>query len=372
MEGPVGFVVLADSSELAEISRHSMADVLGPDAAGSALVSVIALGEGGGELVSGQRDVGGLDVRWPDRLGGPTTAEVSDVLTAIYQLRFVAGVADDAPIHVVASIDWSIHGALGHALHDVPNVSISGWGVFSNFNAGVVREPPPQLVEPTVVKTPSRQTPAKTSLNLDRALQAPEEPPRQLRVSDDPPKYPFGEVPPPWNGSARGPRGGSPRSSVDRQVTRAPSAATTLDGVGREARWFGRPWSFRGIGGFVAFLLGVGVSLLLTVKQTGVFTVQRDGVFVEALNSVVVLGGTLTTAWLILGVRKFRWTKFWMLVIALYLLICPIILRLLAMSRASTEAEIESLAGRALLVLLPFLAANGVLAWRGDRMARSP
>ena len=114
------------------------------------------------------------------------------------------------------------------------------------------------------------------------------------------------------------------------------------------------------------------MSLLLTVKQTGVFTVQRDGVFVEALNSVVVLGGTLTTAWLILGVRKFRWTKFWMLVIALYLLICPIILRLLAMSRASTEAEIESLAGRALLVLLPFLAANGVLAWRGDRMARSP
>ena len=113
-------LILLDGTQLARLKEMDVAEWLGTEP--DALVSVVALGEGGGILVPGQPARTLSDMRWPERLGAPTGREIADVLGLVHELKQSTDNAEQ--IFVFQLIDPHTHKDLLAELERVDGLDI--------------------------------------------------------------------------------------------------------------------------------------------------------------------------------------------------------------------------------------------------------
>lgn len=128
------YVVLVDGSRLAALEGVDVATVVGVNTVSDALVSVIALGAGGGVLVSGECGAATIRVRWPRTLGAARGDESIEVLTTIAELRLIAG-REDATVELVGCVHWPAFPTVRSALDAAPGVVIRRWPLPQETNA---------------------------------------------------------------------------------------------------------------------------------------------------------------------------------------------------------------------------------------------
>lgn len=89
----------------------------------ASLLSIIALGAGGGVLLPAQSIESVRELFWPTTLGAPDGTEVTDVLNAVYEIIHSTG-GGKREIAVLPLIDWAAFPDLEQELNDVPGIHI--------------------------------------------------------------------------------------------------------------------------------------------------------------------------------------------------------------------------------------------------------
>jgi hypothetical protein len=120
---PDAFIVLVDAGRLASARDLDLMALGERLAGGGSLISIVALGAGGGVVLPGQPITSARDVYWPSKLGPADGTEVADVLEAVYEVIHSTG-AVDPRIVVLPLIDWADFAGLKRELKLIPNVKI--------------------------------------------------------------------------------------------------------------------------------------------------------------------------------------------------------------------------------------------------------
>jgi hypothetical protein len=128
-----GYLILVDGTQLDRVRGADLAEMLGTDP--DALVSVVALGEGGGVLVPGE-PVGSLaELHWPERLGAPTGREVGEVLGLAHELKQSTDTAGQ--LYVFQLVDPHVYRHLLRELETVEDLDVIA---ITSIYEGWVRE----------------------------------------------------------------------------------------------------------------------------------------------------------------------------------------------------------------------------------------